>query len=176
MHMLITILLLLAGIIALLLIFALISRKEYHIQREIIIHAPLAKVFDFVKQLKNQDQFNKWVMMDPGMKREFRGIDGTVGFIYGWNGNKKAGEGEQEIISMTEGKSIETEIRFVRPIPSIAYANMMAEAVNGEQTKVIWSNAGNMKYPMNIMVSMVSQMLGKDMDISLGNIKTILEK
>lgn len=36
-------------------------------------------------------------MLDPNMEKEFKGTDGTVGFIYGWNGNKEGGEGEQEI-------------------------------------------------------------------------------
>ena len=44
-------------------------------------------------------------MVDPNMKKEFKGTDGTTGFIYGWNGNKKAGEGEQEIKNMVAGKS-----------------------------------------------------------------------
>jgi uncharacterized protein YndB with AHSA1/START domain len=151
-------------------------RKAYTITREIIINAPLQQVFDYVKQLKNQDNFNKWVMVDPGMKRVFKGTDGTVGFIYGWNGNKKAGEGEVEIRSILEGKNIETEIRFVRPFPGIAHVNMVTEAVADNQTKVIWSNASTMKYPMNIMLSTIEKMLAKDMDTSLSNLKNILEK
>lgn len=88
MNILITFLLLLLGIIALILIIALFSKKNYKINREIIINAPLEKVFTYLKQLKNQDNFNKWVMVEPDMKREFKGIDGTVGFIYAWNGTK----------------------------------------------------------------------------------------
>jgi hypothetical protein len=115
-------------------------------------------------------------MVDPDMKREFKGTDGTAGFIYAWNGNKKAGEGEQEIKKIDEGNRIETEIRFIRPFPSTAYANMATDSVSDNQTKVTWSNAGTMGYPMNIMVSMVEKMLTKDMDTSLSTLKIILEK
>jgi hypothetical protein len=176
MNILITILLVLAGIIALLLIVALFIRKTYHVRREITIDAPREKVFDYLKQLKNQDNFNKWVMVDPGMKREFKGTDGTVGFIYAWNGNKKAGEGEQEIKAISEGKRMETEIRFIRPMVSVAYSNYDTESLPGNRTKVTWSIPGDMKYPLNIMISMVEKMLGKDMDTSLSNLKNILEK
>jgi hypothetical protein len=86
------------------------------------------------------------------------------------------GEGEQKIKSIAEGKSIETEVRFIRPFASIAYANMAVEAISDNQTKVKWNNSSAMKYPMNIMVSMIEKMLAKDMDISLSNLKTILEK
>jgi hypothetical protein len=176
MNILIIILLALAGIVALLLIIALFARKNYNVRREIIINAPRQKVFDYLKQLKNQDNFNKWVMVDPGMKREFRGTDGTPGFIYGWNGNNKAGEGEQEIKAIVDGKSIETEVRFIRPFTGIAHANMTTESVSDNQTKVTWSNASQLKYPMNVMVSMIEKMLAKDMDTSLLNLKNILEK
>jgi hypothetical protein len=176
MNIILIIILILLGIIALLLILALFLKKEYLISRDIIINAPRQAVFDYVKQLKNQDNFNKWVMTDPDMKKEFKGTDGTVGFIYAWNGNKNAGEGEQEIKTIDEGKKIETEIRFVRPFASTAYANTLTESLSDHQTKVSWNNAGTMKYPMNIMLLMVEKLLAKDMDISLSNLKTILEK
>ena len=170
------IVLILAGIIAFLLLLALFTRKKYNVRRDIVIQAPRQKVFNYVKQLKNQDHFNKWVMVDPDMKRTFKGTDGTVGFIYGWNGNKKAGEGEQEITAIREDKSIETEIRFVRPITGVSFAKMTTESVSDNQTKVTWSNASIMKYPMNIMLGMIEKMLAKDMDASLLNLKGILEK
>jgi uncharacterized protein YndB with AHSA1/START domain len=176
MNILITILLVTAGMIALLLILALFTKKEYSVNREIIINAPRQNVFDYLKQLKNQDNFNKWVMVDPGMKKEFKGTDGTEGFIYAWNGNKKAGEGEQEIKSIEEGKTIKTEVRFVRPFAGIAYANWVTESVSDNQTKLKWSNESAMKYPINIMVSMIEKMLAKDMDTSLSTLKNILEK
>lgn len=165
-----------AGIIILPLLLALFIRKEYTVQSEILINATQEKVFDYIRQLKNQDHYNKWVMVDPGMKRTFTGTDGTKGFIYGWNGNKQAGEGEQEITAVIDNKIIETEIRFVRPMRSVAHSKMIAETVAANQTKVNWSNSGNMIYPMNIMVNMISKMLVKDMNISLNNLKNILEK
>lgn len=172
----ILILLFLGGIIMLLLVVALFMRKEYFIRREMVINASVEKVFDYLKHLKNQDHFNKWVMTDPDMERNFKGTDGTVGFIYGWNGNKKAGEGEQQITQLIEGKKIATEIRFIRPFAAIAHADLDTEALSDQQTKVIWSNRSTMKYPMNLMIATIEKMLAKDMDESLSNLKTILEK
>lgn len=176
MSIVITILVVIGSIIALILIIALFTKKGYKTHREMIIQAPLQKVFDYIKQIKNQDNYNKWIMMDPGMKRDFKGTDGTVGFIYGWNGNKEAGEGEQEIKAITEGKNIEMEIRFVRPFAGIAQAEMTTEAIQDNKTKVTWSTASTMKYPLNIMLPMITKMLEKDMGTSLTTLKNILEK
>jgi hypothetical protein len=176
MNIIITILLAVAGIIALLLLFALFMKREHYVNREIIINAPRQKVFDYLKLLKNQDEFNKHAMTAPDRKREFKGTDGTVGYIYSWKGNKNAGEGEKEIKNIIEGKRIETEIRFVKPMLAIASIIMETESLSDNQTKVYWSNAGTLKYPMNIMVPMVEKHVVKDVDISLSTLKNMLEK
>ena len=120
MHIIITILLIVVGLIALLLILPLFMKKEHFVKRDIIINSPRQNVFDFLKLLKNQDKFNIWAKADPDRKWEYKGTDGTVGFIIAWNGNKNAGEGEKEIMNIIEGKRIETQIRFVRPMATIA--------------------------------------------------------
>ncbi|MEP6674069.1 MAG: SRPBCC family protein [Ferruginibacter sp.] len=172
----ITILLIITGIIALILIIAAFTKKGYHIQREIIISASLQKVFDYIRLLKTWDNFNERAVADPRKKNEFKGTDGTVGFIYAWNGNKKVGEGEKEIMSISEGKKIETEIRFVRPFTAVGQTSMVTEPLSGDQTKITMSNAGKIKYPLNFLLLFVEKGIAKDMDTSLSTLKTILEK
>ena len=104
MNIIITILLVVAGIIALLLIIGLFMKREHYVKCEIIINAPRQKVFDFLKLLKNQEEFNKYAKTDPGRKEVFKWTDGTVGYIYAWSGNKNAGEGEKEIMNIIEAK------------------------------------------------------------------------
>jgi len=176
MNTIITILLVVAGVIALLLLMALFMKREHYVKREIIINAPQQKVFDYIKLLKNQDEFNKHAMAGPDRKREFKGTDGTVGYIYSWSGNKNAGVGEKEIKNIIEGKKIETEIRFVKPMRATACIIMETESLSDDQTKVSWSNAGTLKYPVNIMIPMMEKMLPKEMDTSLSTLKSILEK
>jgi hypothetical protein len=172
-----SIVLIIVGIIALPFILALFTKKSYALKREIIINQPKAVVFDYLKHIKNQDNFNKWVQMDPNMKKEFRGVDGTKGFVYGWNGNKKAGEGEMEIKDITEGALVDIEIRFVRPFAGISKVPMSTETIAENQTKVTWGVSSTMKYPMNIMLLFMSmdKLLGNDMVQSLNNLKNQLE-
>ena len=177
MNTIITILLVVVGIIALLLIIALFIRREHYVKREIIINAPRKKVFDFLKLLKNQDQFNKWATADKkNRKEEFKGTDGTVGFIYAWSGDKSAGQGEKEIMKIDEGKRIETEIRFVKPMRVSSSVIFETESLSDDQTKVNLINTGVLKYPLNLMIPMAEKKFPKDMDDSLSTLKNILEK
>lgn len=172
----ITILLVLAAIIAVVLIAALFMKKDHYVRREILINAPRQKVFDFLRLLRNQEKFNKWAMADPDRDREFKGTDGTVGFIIAWNGDKSVGEGQKEIMAIIEGKRIETQVRFVRPMATTANVNFETEAPANQQTKVYMTNAGSLKYPLNVMIPIAEKNFAKDMDISLTNLKAILEQ
>jgi len=176
MNIVITILLLVVGIIALLLIIALFMKREHYVNREIIINAPRQRVFDYLKLLKNQDEFNKHAMAGPDRKRKFKGTDGAVGYIYAWSGNKNAGVGEKEIKKIIEGKRIETEIRFVKPMRVSASVIFETESLSENQTKVNLINTGTLKYPLNIMIPMAEKKFPKDMDASLSTLKNILEK
>lgn len=176
MNIVVTILLIVAGVIALLLIIGLFMRKDHYVKRDIVINAPRQKVFDYVKLLKNQDEFNKHAMVDPDRKRGFKGTDGTVGYVYSWSGDKSAGEGEKEIMNIVEGKRVEAEIRFVKPMRTSATIIMEMESLSDTQTKVYWSNAGRLNYPVNILIPMMERSVIKGMDESLLNLKNILEK
>ena len=46
------------GIIALLLIVGLFVKKEYAVEREIVINKPKAEVFEYIKRIKNQDNYS----------------------------------------------------------------------------------------------------------------------
>lgn len=171
------ILIVVVGIITLLLIIALFMKKKHYVRREIIINAQKQKVFDFLKFLKNQEQFNKWATAGKeNRKEEFIGTDGTVGFIYAWSGDKSAGQGEKEIMNIVEGEKIETEIRFVKPFRTSANIIMETKSLSDNQTKVSMSNAGTLQYPLNILIPIVEKNFPKDMDDSLCKLKVILEK
>ncbi len=135
-----TILIVITSLFGLLLIAALFIKREYTILRYITINKPKQHVFNYLKFLKNQDHFSKWVMQDPSMKKIFKGTDGTVGFVSAWESeNKKAGKGEQEIMSIEEGETIEVEVRFEKPFAGIAKTPFRTESISENQTKVIWA-------------------------------------
>jgi hypothetical protein len=156
-------------------IIALFVPKEYGVESFTIINRPKHVVFDYIKYIRNQEEYSKWVQTDPDMKKTLTGEDGTIGFIYAWDGNKKAGAGEQEINGLIEGERITTEIRFIRPFKGVAHVYMTTEADSEHGTKVTWGMTGRSPYPMNLMTAMMKSMLRNDISISLGNLKRVLE-
>lgn len=167
------------AIVALVLIAAMFVRKSYSVRRRIVIDKPVDAVFDFVKYVNHAEQYNKWFMLDPDSKRERRGTDGAPGFVYAWDSTvKNVGKGEQEIKSVVDGQRIDCEVRFIKPFEGRADITMTTEPQPGGQTKVTWLFSSAMKYPMNIMLLFMDfeKMLGKDMEESLQNLKSVLEK
>lgn len=173
-----TILIAVGILIAVPLIVAIFVKKDYEVEREITIDKPKEEVFDYVKFLKNQDNYSKWATMDPDMKKTYRGTDGTVGFVSAWESdNKDVGKGEQEIKKITDGERIDFELRFFEPFESTEPAYMTTESVSENQTKVKWGFSGHMDYPMNIMMLFMDfeKMIGDDLDTGLKNLKAELE-
>lgn len=168
----------LAFLIIVPLIIALFVRKQYSVEREIVINKPKQQVFDYVKLLANQNNYSKWAKMDPAMKKTFSGDDGTVGFVSAWESKvDSVGVGEQEIKKITEGERIDYEIRFMKPFRSTATSYMITEASSENETKVKWGFNGNMNYPMNLMLLFMDfeKMIGDDLQVGLNNLKSILE-
>lgn len=166
-----------AAIAVLFLLVAAVTGKDMSIERSIAINRPANEVYDFVRHIKNHEQFSTWHMMDPQMKKTYRGTDGQVGFVYSWDSvnDKNVGAGEQEITKLVPGERVEFHLRFLRPMQSEADATMVLSSSANGQTTVQWTFAGPMKFPMNAMKSVLSNMLGKQLAAGLENLKKVLE-
>ncbi len=167
----------LGGIIALILILAVLAPKTYNVNRSIEIGKPKATVFEYLKYLKNQADWSPWEKKDPKMHKEFRGTDGKVGAVSYWKGNKDVGEGEQEITKIVPGERIESELRFLKPWKSTSDAYLVVDGLDKENTRVTWGFSGKNKFPMRIMVFFMNmdKAVGKDFEEGLASLKSRME-
>lgn len=172
-----TVLYILAGLVLLVLVLALIAPKKYHVFRSVDIKRSRAEVFEYLKYLKNQDEWSPWNKKDPNMEKKFTGTDGEVGAISYWNGNKDVGEGEQEITRIEEGKRVEGELRFLKPWKSQSDCYMEVADSEEGKTKVTWGFSGKNKFPFSIMMLFMNmdKAVGKDFEEGLATLKTKLE-
>lgn len=173
------IILIILAIIALPFIIALFTKKEYVVHRETVINRPRQEVFDYIRHLKNQDNYSKWNTLDPHAKKGYSGTDGAVGFIASWDSdNKKVGKGEQEIVNIVEGEKIDVKLHFIKPFEGTGLSTMSTEAVTPGHTRVRWHMTGRMNYPTNFMLLIMNmdKMLGADLHTNLSNLKKVLEQ
>ncbi len=157
----------------------MLTPTDFKVEREVTINRPKDEVFAYLKMLKNQNDWGPWNQKDRGMKQEFKGTDGTVGFTVSWDSeNSEVGAGEQEIKKIVPGERVETEIRFKRPFESKSDAYLTTEALGENQTKVKWGFSGAMPRPMNLMLLVMDmdKAVGKDFEDGLATLKANLEK
>ncbi|MCW7468745.1 SRPBCC family protein [Leptospira kanakyensis] len=168
------------GLIAIPLIVALFLPTGYQVERTIDIAKPASDVFDYIRMLKNQDQYSVWAKKDPSMKKIYTGVDGSVGFISRWESmDNEVGTGEQEIKMINvDALEMQTELRFIEPMEATEKSYMKVSSLDQKKSKVIWGFEGSIPYPSNLICLFMNfeELIGKDFEEGLSNLKVVLEK
>lgn len=84
---------------------------DMKVEESISIDAPKSVVKDQIVYFENSQKWSPWSEIDPDMESWIEGEDGKVGAKYFWSGNEDAGEGSQEITSITE-EQMDMKIKF----------------------------------------------------------------
>ena len=175
-----TILIILLVVVPVVLIAALFTRKGIITGASIDINKPQQLVFDYLLLMKNQENYNAWLMVDPNMKKTYTGTDGQPGFILAWDSkNKKDGKASQQITNVISPEKIEVELIFEKPVPSKARYWFELSAISDTQTHVKWLYEGNPTpyYLLRVshMIFRLKKQVTKYMQVSLVNLKQIME-
>lgn len=170
-----------AVLIVLLLIVALFVPKQYTVSASTTINKPQKEVFDYVKLIRNQENYSVWILADPNLKPTYHGTDGTVGFTASWNSQddgigEDVGEGSQTITGIIEGERLDVDLNFIRPFEGKQKAATIVTPISASQTKVTSEFYGNDPYPMNLMSLIGKPMLRDAQQQNMQNLKAILEK
>ena len=163
------------GIIVFVLIVALFIPNDYSISVSTIINKPQKEVYDYVKLIKNQENYSVWVMKDPNVKIVYTGVDGTVGAKSSWVSlDENVGEGSQQITKMSPDR-IDVAIHFEKPMKGDDTGATIVEAITENETKLTSEFYGHADYPMNLMSFVFKGFIEKDQIQNLANVKKILE-
>lgn len=159
-------------IIAIPLIVALFVSKEFKVSESITINKNSVEVFQYIKFIKNQENYGTWYKMDPNAKQKYSGTDGTVGFVYEWDG-ETIGTGKQIITKIDENKRIDSDLYFMES-KDAAKCYMSVSSQGENKTKVTWAIQGKTPYPFNLLSLFFD--MSKDFKEGLKNLKIELEK
>ena len=165
-------------IVIVILAMGLAMKNEYVTSRDIIINKPKAEVYDYIKMLRNQNQYSYYNRKDPDTIKSYSGTDGEVGFTYTFSSKLNTiGSGTQTIVKLVEGESMTCNILFVKPTKLESRAEISLTAIDAQTTKVTWTFTSNYKFPLNIIIYFLDleKLIGTDIASSLVTLKEKLK-
>ena len=163
-----------AGLIALLLILALMMPKGFNIEKTIVINSPVGEVMNRVGDLNYYSKWNPWQQSDSSAKSTITGTPKTPGHRYAWEG-RKVGVGSLTLLGL-DSKHIHFSLEFLKPWKSQAKDNWLFEHWGTDETKVTWQNSGELPWPIaRLMGPMLNKNLNIQFQKGLNNLKQMCE-
>jgi len=157
--------------------YAATRPDTFRVERSATIKAPPDKVYALIDDLKRWEAWSPWEKKDPAMKRTFSAATQGKGATYAWQGNKDVGRGSMEIVDSMAPSRIAIKLDFVEPFEAHNQVEFTLTA-KGDATEVRWAMQGPVPYFAKIihMFMDMDQMVGKDFETGLANLKAAAEK
>jgi hypothetical protein len=156
---------------------AAMTDDTYTVERSMTMNASPERIYIQIADFHNWTAWSPWEDVDPQMSRTFSGAESGTGAVYGWSGNRKAGQGRMEITDATESSKVHIDLRFEKPWKARNDTTFTIQP-EGPGSRVTWSMTGRkslMTKAMGIFKSM-DKFLGPDFEKGLSRLKTTTEK
>jgi uncharacterized protein YndB with AHSA1/START domain len=167
----------LAVAIAAVLVLAMTKSSTLRVQRSISIQAPPERIFPLISDFHQWLHWSPYERKDPAMKRTYEGAANGKGAVYAWNGDKNVGSGRMEILEASAPQRIVIKLDFFTPFEghNTAEFTMLPQ---GDGTHVTWLMHGPARFMTRLIQVFMNldNMIGKDFEAGLANLKTITEK
>jgi len=163
--------------IAVVLILAISKPDIFRIQRVATIKAPAESIFALINDFHRWGSWSPWESKDPAMKRTFSGAESGKGAVYAWDGNKNVGSGRMEILDTSAPSKIVIKLDFFTPFEghNTAEFTMLPQGDATNITWVMYGPASLMSKVMQVFINL-DNMIGKDFETGLANLKRVTEK
>lgn len=102
----------------------------FSMSRSTTINAPTDRVHGLVDDFRQWQEWSPWEGLDPALERRYSGPAAGVGSRYHWSGNRKAGEGEMEIVESTPSR-VAVDLQFLKPFKARNLTSFDLEQAGG---------------------------------------------
>jgi hypothetical protein len=149
---------------------------SFEVVRSTTIAAPPERVHGLIDDFHAWRAWSPWEDVDPDLRRDYSGPESGVGAKYAWEGNRKAGKGNMEIVSSTPER-VGVRLQFEKPFKSTNDVAFELTPSDGTATDVTWRMTGATKGMAALFSKVVSmdRMVGKDFEKGLAQLKAAAE-
>jgi uncharacterized protein YndB with AHSA1/START domain len=149
---------------------------EFEVERNTTIAAPPQRVHDLLDDFRSWRSWSPWEEVDPDLRREYSGAESGVGARYAWEGNRKAGKGNMEIVESAPDH-VQVRLTFERPWKATNRVDFDLVGVGDRGTDVTWRMSGTNSGFAALFSKVVSmdRMVGKDFEKGLARLKARAE-
>jgi Polyketide cyclase / dehydrase and lipid transport len=167
----------LAGLVAIFLGYVATRPDTYHVERSTKIAAPADIIFAQVSDFAAFGAWSPWAKRDPAMKLTISTPSAGVGASYAWEGNKEVGKGKMTLTESQPPTLTKERLEFLEPFPSIADTGFKIKPEGAGAASVTWYMDGKSNFMGKVMSVFMNmdQMIGKDFEEGLSNLKRISE-
>jgi uncharacterized protein YndB with AHSA1/START domain len=149
----------------------------FRVVRSTAIKAPPEKIFPLINDFRQWSAWSPYEHKDPAMKKIYSGAAIGRGAVYEWNGDKNVGSGRITITDAVPPSKVMIDLDMITPF---AASNKVEFTLvpNGGSTAVTWEMEGGVPYFAKIIHVFLDmdQMVGKDFEAGLANLKASAEK
>jgi uncharacterized protein YndB with AHSA1/START domain len=149
----------------------------YSVERSVRIDAPPERIYAQIADFHNWTNWSPWEQTDPQLERSYSGAEAGPGAVYGWSGNRKAGQGRMEITDAAEPSRVHIDVTFEKPFKSRSNA-LFTISPDVYGSLVTWTMTGKktlMTKAMGIFTSM-DKLIGPDFEKGLATLKATTEQ
>lgn len=151
----------------------LIQPSEGHIEKSIVINAPVHTVFKEVNSFQNFNEWSPWAAMDPSATYTYEGPDRGVGAKMNWEG-EKVGQGSQWIVESISNERVKNGLSFQDYDSEYTATYLLASEDGG--TRITWSYDGpNNGFTGKMMWLIMKGMLEEQYESGLTSLKAMIE-
>ena len=152
------------------------AADTYTVQRSITIDAAPDRVYEQIASFHNWRNWSPWEDIDPDLTRTYAGAESGTGAIYGWSGNRRAGQGRMEITEATPPSRVQVDLAFEKPWKARNDTWFTIEP-QGSGSRVTWSMKGQKSLMTTVMglFRSMDQFLGPDFEKGLARLKATVE-
>ena len=154
-----------------------VMADTFTVERSASIDAPPARVYGYIANFHNWTAWSPWEDVDPQLKRAYSGAESGTGAVYGWSGNRKAGQGRMEILEATEPSTVRIDLAFEKPFKARHLIVFTIEP-QGSGSLVRWTMTGRKTRMIKVMglVKSMESFIGPDFEKGLARLKSAAEK